>query len=495
MKIGVILFLAGFFCLLIPNAAFAVNNAPMEKSLNKISRGLYKKISDKSAVLVMNFQNLDGRPSHLGDYLSEQVRVSLANMPKITVLDRKSIDVLLSERKLAESGLVDEKSAISFGKALGAKTVVYGTLTNLEKNIGLTIKIVDIEKGVLSGGQDYDIKKTGEVISFLKSFPDMPTTSTENKENDLKNYNIKVIRQSKTPHPKVEDYSMLAGDWDLNFPIWEKVMGPWGYEDIATYTFNFTRGEYGNDVNVIKSLAQQQASELGCDNYFYVSSKKDNAGEYTRVTYHCYRSRCYDDWKRRSELREKKDKEARNYWIAMIELNSSDLPTFGGKLSDVEREIMFGDHEDFFKSFRVRRQADDVYVNSQTGKETSRDVILGNFREYAAKKYIRFFQENINFYKKNRDSLLNLNGSFWTKVSSEILFPFPQITPKGNIENMKFHANLLSYLSANDYGEDLYDQLEKLVPCRSKDLELDNAGFATTASNVDPLAIRNRRGQ
>lgn len=172
--IGSLAILSAFLILSFrPLSVIASTESPIEKPIKKISKDLYKKITDKNAVLVMSFQNLGGETTHFGDYLSEQIRVALANMPKIVVLDRKAIDTLLSERKLAESGLIDEKSAINFGKSLGAKTVIFGILTDLEKNIGLTIKVVDIEKGILSGGGDYVIKKTGEVSSFLKNFPDI----------------------------------------------------------------------------------------------------------------------------------------------------------------------------------------------------------------------------------------------------------------------------------------------------------------------------------
>ncbi|MCG3204882.1 MAG: hypothetical protein KCHDKBKB_01599 [Elusimicrobia bacterium] len=142
------------------------SSSGLDKSVTTIAKQTYKKIPDKSAVLVMDFQDLDGRTTYFGKYLADQLNIALSNLGA-TVLERRSIGTVLEEKKLSDIGLLDEKTVIGIGKILGAKTVMYGTVTELKSLVGVNIKIVDVEKGILHGGVNHEIRKNKEFFSLI----------------------------------------------------------------------------------------------------------------------------------------------------------------------------------------------------------------------------------------------------------------------------------------------------------------------------------------
>ncbi len=103
-------------------------------------------LKDKPVLLVVPFQGIAGQVTPLGTYLSDQIQIDLSNK-SVTVLERKSLDTLLGERKLLEMGLLNETTVVSVGKSLGATIAVYGTAVETKKVIGVNLKIVNIERG------------------------------------------------------------------------------------------------------------------------------------------------------------------------------------------------------------------------------------------------------------------------------------------------------------------------------------------------------------
>lgn len=153
----------------------------LETPINSINDQIAGKLSDSSKLLVLDIQDPDGRATYFGKYLSDRLSIGLANKGKFQVLDRQNMEPLFQERKLADVGLIDEKSAVRFGKMLGANSVVYGTVTEFEKNIGINLKIVNIEKGVMIGGVYEEMPKSRGLSSLIGTI----TRKEKEKEEEI----------------------------------------------------------------------------------------------------------------------------------------------------------------------------------------------------------------------------------------------------------------------------------------------------------------------
>ncbi len=110
----------------------------------------------KRVVLIPPFENFSGEHAYIYyevqtssnpddpikrirvDRYSQEPRLGLENMltrkqgPKFAVIERQRVDQMLMEGEFARSsGLVDESSAVKLGNALGANTVVMGTIRSI----------------------------------------------------------------------------------------------------------------------------------------------------------------------------------------------------------------------------------------------------------------------------------------------------------------------------------------------------------------------------
>jgi hypothetical protein len=66
----------------------------------------------------------------------------------ITVIDRQSIDLILSEQKFQMSGNVSDNDFVSIGKLAGANTLVIINITGTGTARRLQVRVLDIERGI-----------------------------------------------------------------------------------------------------------------------------------------------------------------------------------------------------------------------------------------------------------------------------------------------------------------------------------------------------------
>jgi len=77
--------------------------------------------------------------------LSEALREELFQLKQFTLVNRENLQEVLKEMALQQTGLIDEKQAVTTGKGLAANQVVTGTLGLLGKTYMLQAKRIDVE--------------------------------------------------------------------------------------------------------------------------------------------------------------------------------------------------------------------------------------------------------------------------------------------------------------------------------------------------------------
>lgn len=103
------------------------------------------------------------------------------NDPFISVVDRDNIQKILDEQRLGMSGVVDESSAVSAGKLLGAQAVLMGTITSFREEPGT------LRKNGRDGYESYQAKELNEETGQYANVTRFrPVKYTEyNKENKV----------------------------------------------------------------------------------------------------------------------------------------------------------------------------------------------------------------------------------------------------------------------------------------------------------------------
>ncbi|MCL1931674.1 MAG: CsgG/HfaB family protein [Treponema sp.] len=99
-------------------------------------------IPDRSRLAVVNVAASD--PSE-GAFYVDEITLRFVNARRYTVVDRRDIDVILAEQNFQISGYVDDNSAVSIGKFLGATVVITGNINGTGSRKRLVIKAIDVQ--------------------------------------------------------------------------------------------------------------------------------------------------------------------------------------------------------------------------------------------------------------------------------------------------------------------------------------------------------------
>jgi curli biogenesis system outer membrane secretion channel CsgG len=85
----------------------------------------------------------------LSGYTLDELQGALQNSGRLVVVERARLDAVRRELNLQYSGEVDDASAVSLGKFLGAQTVIVGSLTLLGgQNVRVRFTAIDVETAV-----------------------------------------------------------------------------------------------------------------------------------------------------------------------------------------------------------------------------------------------------------------------------------------------------------------------------------------------------------
>ncbi|MDR1248699.1 MAG: CsgG/HfaB family protein [Treponema sp.] len=81
----------------------------------------------------------------LAVFIMDEIEFQFVDSGNFTVVDRKTLDQIRSEQNFQASGEVDDSSAISIGKLLGANIVITGGITGSAATQCLTLKALNVQ--------------------------------------------------------------------------------------------------------------------------------------------------------------------------------------------------------------------------------------------------------------------------------------------------------------------------------------------------------------
>jgi hypothetical protein len=116
-------------------------NAGVESAIKKASEALVKQLPGKSIIAVLNISTQDTESVAI---LMDEIEFKLVDSGRFTVVDRKALDAIRNEQNFQMSGDVDDNSAVSIGKLLGANIVIIGSISDVGTTKRLTLKALDV---------------------------------------------------------------------------------------------------------------------------------------------------------------------------------------------------------------------------------------------------------------------------------------------------------------------------------------------------------------
>ncbi|MDR1219380.1 MAG: CsgG/HfaB family protein [Treponema sp.] len=102
---------------------------------------LFRDIPVKARVAFLNIASKDVEE---GAFIINELTVLFVNARKFTMVERQDINVILEEQSFQLSGYVDDNSAVSIGKFLGATVVITGSITGTGERKRLALKALDV---------------------------------------------------------------------------------------------------------------------------------------------------------------------------------------------------------------------------------------------------------------------------------------------------------------------------------------------------------------
>lgn len=121
-----------------------INQQKLEAALNKTAETLIGTLRQNSSIAILNIESADISSS---EYAVNELEFKLVNSRKFKIVDRRKIDQIRNEQKFQISGDVDDNSAVSIGKILGANIVITGSISGSGNTQRLYLRVLDIQTG------------------------------------------------------------------------------------------------------------------------------------------------------------------------------------------------------------------------------------------------------------------------------------------------------------------------------------------------------------
>jgi TolB-like protein len=116
--------------------------------------------SGLKTIAIMEFDNFSvGKYQEqlgpLGKGLADFFEHDFGKISSMKVIERDKINYVLKEQELQKSGAVDQSTAVRVGKILGAKYMVFGSITQLDdRNTRMVVKVVSVETSEIIASVD-----------------------------------------------------------------------------------------------------------------------------------------------------------------------------------------------------------------------------------------------------------------------------------------------------------------------------------------------------
>jgi len=114
----------------------------LEDALNKICEALINDLPKNKTIAVLS---ISSRNRDIATFVIEELEFQLVDSREFRVVDRATLDKIRSEQNFQLSGDVDDSSAVSIGKMLGANIVITGTVSGSGTSQRLTVKALDVQ--------------------------------------------------------------------------------------------------------------------------------------------------------------------------------------------------------------------------------------------------------------------------------------------------------------------------------------------------------------
>ena len=201
--------------------------------------------SEKMRIAVMDLKSDTVSPKTTSA-VSNILRTELTDAGIFTVIERSQIDTILNEQGLQQTGCTDQACVVEMGKLLSARKMLVGELSAIGGSIIITVRIVDVEKGVSEFGSSVKAESeekldsavqvlAGKLVSRIENHKEKsPSAGSASMDGYYPRAFVPGWAQFHTGHPVK---GTVIGTLFLASAVWAT---------LAVMNYNKSRSEYDN---------------------------------------------------------------------------------------------------------------------------------------------------------------------------------------------------------------------------------------------------------
>lgn len=118
-------------------------------------------------IAVMDFADLKGRTTQLGRLFAEELTASLLQFEHFMLVERRMLHEILREQALAQTGVLELAQAQAVGRAAGAEALVLGTLSELNDEIKVNARLIEVRSGKVLVAVGESLQRTRDFTRLL----------------------------------------------------------------------------------------------------------------------------------------------------------------------------------------------------------------------------------------------------------------------------------------------------------------------------------------
>jgi len=130
---------------------------------------LFAKDQEKLRVAIMDFSGQDITPRD-AKKISDLIRTEMINTGQYTIIERSEMGKILQEQGFSMTGCIDVSCDIQAGKLLSARKMLVGTIMQLDEQLIINGRIIDVEKGTADIAQKEIAESRRDLVRAVESF-------------------------------------------------------------------------------------------------------------------------------------------------------------------------------------------------------------------------------------------------------------------------------------------------------------------------------------
>lgn len=136
--------------------------------------------NSKTDIAIVEFSDIEGRSTHLGRYIAEELTTHLYTSGHFNIVERQMLNKIMNEQEMSLIGMIDENSAVRLGHLLGVQAIVSGSLTDLGNSVKINARLISSETGQVFSVASVEIPKD-ETVSMLLGSVQPVTQASESR--------------------------------------------------------------------------------------------------------------------------------------------------------------------------------------------------------------------------------------------------------------------------------------------------------------------------